>query len=190
MISDPEFRKNIIVSVITSIIVLVLIEPILKYASDVLMWMGQNLSNSFTNSLYSSAAMGFREKFSFVALMWLISILIGLVGGATIGMQSAKKRTPISPSSAVGRAINIALAAMFVVLACYMMTRDFIELQLNTSFNQRVTVLAGKAADTEIKEIRADWASMKSRADYEAVTLNMNNIAKRYSIELPEALWE
>jgi len=67
-------------------------------------------------------------------------------------------------------------------------TLVFADLQLTTSFQQRLTVLAPKISEQEYKELQASWASMQSRTDYELLNTQMESLAQQHGIELPEPL--
>jgi hypothetical protein len=64
----------------------------------------------------------------------------------------------------------------------------FVDLQLNTSFQQRTTVLSPIISDVKFKELRAEWALMKNRNDYLKINKEMDDIAKNNGISLPEPL--
>lgn len=66
--------------------------------------------------------------------------------------------------------------------------QEYAVLQLNTSFNQQLTVLAVQITDHEYKELKGLWASMKTRQDYENIESKMNTMASQYQIELPKPL--
>jgi hypothetical protein len=61
-------------------------------------------------------------------------------------------------------------------------------LQLNTSFNQRLTVLAPRISEQEYKEILASWAGMRNRADYQAVVQRVDSDAAAKGVVLPDFL--
>ena len=69
-----------------------------------------------------------------------------------------------------------------------LLVRQFADLQLNTSFDQRLTVLAPKLTELECKELRAQWASMGSRGDYEEIVSTMETLAEEKDVALPELL--
>ena len=69
-----------------------------------------------------------------------------------------------------------------------MAIKPFTDLQLNTSFEQRLTILAPNINDLEFKEFEAAWALMQSRKDFEAINNRMENTAKKYGVILPPNL--
>jgi hypothetical protein len=156
------------------------------------MWLGANFSASFTKSVYTSAALGFREKYSFISLMFILSAFAGMISG----MATAKLNRPSKikeeshTTSKIKTIFSLFMAVGFFLSGTYIMASNFIELQLNASFNQRLTVLAANVSDQQIKELKASWALMEGRSDYEKLTAQMNGIANKEKIKLPVALWE
>lgn len=190
MFNDIELRKNLIVSLITSILVLIFIEPLLKWAANAIMWLGTNISASFTKSVYTSAALGFREKYSFIALIFILSALSGIVAGITTARVLPWKSESTDLQAKRRKVFSIFSVVVFFVSVIFIMAANFIELQLNASFNQRITVLSAKVHEQRIKELKAAWASMENRSDYEYITEQMNKLALEEKIKLPTALWE
>jgi hypothetical protein len=84
----------------------------------------------------------------------------------------------------VGVGVFIGAECSVVVLAAGM----FVDLQLNTSFNQRLTVLAAVVPDETVKSLRADWAQMTSRKDYLALNTRIEQLASEKAVSLPKAL--
>jgi hypothetical protein len=69
-----------------------------------------------------------------------------------------------------------------------MMARDFIVLQMNASFHQRLAVLSPKIADQDYKEFLAAWAAMSSEGDYARIVDHMDATAKTKGVILPALL--
>jgi uncharacterized membrane protein YgcG len=61
---------------------------------------------------------------------------------------------------------------------------------MNTSFNQRLTIIAPSLSDNEQKVLKAQWASMRNRRDYEVIVSSIEKIANDKKIELPKLLWK
>lgn len=192
MFNDPNFRKNLLVSIITSVLVIIFIEPLLKLSANGIMWLGENISASFTKSVYTSAALGFREKFSFIQLSIFFAAVIGFIAGVE-SSKILKTKIVIQKEvakSQIRKILSACLASLTILIVIYLMAGNFIELQLNTSFNQRLSVLSAKITDQQVKDLRAAWALMENRSDYEKLTTEMNSLAQEHHIKLPLALWQ
>mgnify|MGYP003381899286 CR=1 FL=1 len=85
--------------------------------------------------------------------------------------------------------LGAALALLFMVVSATVPSAYiFTDLQLNASFDQRLTVLAPHITDQQVKELRAQWALMKSRDHHRAIQGQMQAYAAKASIHLPEPL--
>jgi hypothetical protein len=196
---DPDIRKSLAVSVVTSVLVLIFIDPVLKLVASWLMWLGANLSESWTNGIYKSASLGLREKFSFLVLGLLASVLAGVISGFTSARVSEWRRSklavgdtaqPVTPKvSRKSFVITIVGLVLFYASSLSVLASNFAELQLNASFNQRVTVVAAKATEQQTRELRAAWASMQTRKDYDAINAELDKIAAHHQVKLPAPLW-
>lgn len=192
MINDPNFKKTLIVSILTSVIVLIIIDPLLKLAATWLMWLGTNLSASWTDHIYKSAALGLREKFSFLLLLYFFAMCMGISSGILTAIVLARKeKSKTTLKSWIEKPAFIILSALLlIVVAVEVLASNFAELQLNASFNQRITVLAAKASEQQIKDLRASWALMSGRKDYESINMEIQRIEGQLKVKLPLPLWE
>jgi hypothetical protein len=190
MYRDPDFRRNLLVSVVTSVLVLLFIEPILSWSGNAIMWFGANVYDGVTNSIYRSAARGFREESSFASLIIILATLAGLFSAILMVMLLPRRRKPAQVESKRNyrKILFSALTVLFLLDGLVIVAEDFANIQLNTTFNQRITVLAAKVPEQRIRELKASWALMEKRADYEALTAEMNKLAKQFNTKLPAAL--
>ncbi len=190
MLEDPTFRREIYVAVIAAVVVMLVIEPLLRLTVNGVLWAGAYLYEGFANSVYRSAALGLREKFSFITLAVLFSIMSGLTAGITSALWW-KGRPRISERSLLTRKyIALACVAFLFFAGFYMVGLNFADFQLNASFNQRLTVLAPNLSDQQQKELRARWAAMEKRSDYVAINSELESLATKHGVKLPKLLWE
>jgi predicted PurR-regulated permease PerM len=80
------------------------------------------------------------------------------------------------------------LSIVTIFLLICMIVSVYADLQLNTSFQQRLRVLSPKIGDLETKNLQASWALMESKEDYEKIVRQMEELAKENNIELPKLL--
>ncbi len=66
--------------------------------------------------------------------------------------------------------------------------RAFADLQLNTTFKQRINIVAPHINEQEEEELYSQWALMKSRQDYEIINKKFDEIATKVNIKLPKPL--
>jgi hypothetical protein len=192
--NDPNMRKEIYVGVITAVIVILFVEPLLKSASSMVVWAGAYLSEGMSNTVYREAALGFREKFSFITLATGISLFAGVLAGALAARFRRRSEKPASGERSKGDRLRkyaaIVLALAIFVQSVYLVGVNFADLQLNASFNQRLAALAPKVTDQQVKELRAKWALMEKRSDYLAIVSAMNSLATHAGTKLPKPLWD
>lgn len=90
--------------------------------------------------------------------------------------------------SKVFSGFTIVFYLFFSGFILYLITTAYVDLQINTSFKQRSTVLAPLITDQEEEELLAKWASMETRNDYLSITELMDSTAHQHNIILPEPL--
>jgi hypothetical protein len=86
--------------------------------------------------------------------------------------------------------VLVATTGVLLFVAIYMLTSSYVVLQLNTSFNQELAVLGAKASDQQIKELRSEWAQMRTRKDYEVLSSRIEALAAEQGVKLPPILWQ
>jgi hypothetical protein len=212
MINDPIMKKSILASIIASILVVVFIQPILNLVFKVTNITGEYVYVGFSNGIYRNAALGERSNLVFMIYCFMLA-LVTIFCGAVVFVSVNRVRKLISPREATGKkedtgriqvdtpntskrstylqGLSITMVILYILLLlCVLglLTLAYTNLQLYTSFRQRLTVLAPKITEQEYKELQASWASMRSRTDYEAVTEEMNRLAQEHNIVLPELL--
>jgi hypothetical protein len=194
MLNDPNLRRELYVGVIAAIVVMLFVEPLLRLAGSALVWIGANVYDGVSNSIYREAALGLREKFSFLSLAFSIS----LISGALTGTAIALFRKPFEPSSEPSsekkirwkKYLAVAFSVLVILQSLYLVGKNFADLQLNASFNQRIAALTPRVTDQQVKELKARWALMEKRPDYLSIVSDMERIAKETGARLPSPLWD
>lgn len=189
---DPNIRKGVIPSVIASLIVIFCIQPILRFVWSAMLTLGTSFLQRYIDSIYASAALGHRNYIDVMLLMAMLSLFSGISIGMAIGLMRRilwKEHHPRKPGKR-----HILYVWLWIILfhavAIIFVVRPYADLQLNTSFQQRLKVLAPILEDLELKELEAAWASMQTREDYEAIKMRLEKTAEAHSITLPKALWK
>jgi hypothetical protein len=209
MFRDSNIKKQIVIGLITSIVAAMFLQPLLEYAWRALNNLTSSIAVEFTNSIYGSAALGLREIHSFVLLSFMLSVGIGVFAGVLIAPLFNRSRDKQSESDSIGdepredpirkesrgkmRFVYLAacvVAGFGLISATSELTRAFADLQLNATFNQRLTALGPELSDSELKKFRARWALMTNRADYRSIQNDLEAHAKSRNVKLPPSLWE
>ena len=193
---DINIRKSIIASLISSIIVLVFIKPILNLGWKFLLWCSTNFYQNFLNVVYKNAALGQRDWVSVILFFVLVSIAMGisteiLTRPIFRKLQKIKEKKGDNIFRKIKR-ISICLSYIILIVTIFLLiciaVSVFADLQLNTSFQQRLAVLSPKIGDLETKNLQASWALMESREDYKNIILRMEELAEKYKVKLPKLL--
>ncbi len=97
--------------------------------------------------------------------------------------ERAKKLSKASRLFIIGIILLFINVFIFGIIIMY-----FADVEYNTSFRQRLTVLAPMLSEIEEEELEARWASMRNRADYEAIEAEIEKLANNHSLQLPPSL--
>jgi hypothetical protein len=190
VLKDPTFRASVIASVIAAVL-MIFIQPLLNTLWAGILWVGTNF---LVDQIYSNAALGHRQwvvVLSFVAAIFSVAISFLRRSIYLIFSEPKTSQKPMLLTTSKIFRKKIFLVGNLLILsllAIYLSMTVFIDLQLNTSFDQRLTVLAAKVPDQKIKELRAQWAQMKTRTDYLILNESLEKLAYDAGISLPEPL--
>lgn len=195
MESTAHNWKNLRNGVIISVVMLYLIEPSMKLAVE----LGPQFGGRFYRLVWDRAAMQASIGGDYLDFA-MFAILFSAIVGAFIGRFGAGAAFPRLFGRKTGRkSTDTALVRWekrFVVLLMLLvgpiagttLLVDFAAQQMKLSFDRRITVLA-PAIDDEAEEIlRARFADLSGRADYESLNEEMNRLARTSSVDLPEPL--
>lgn len=199
---NAGFRKSVNASLVAGIIMLIVLDPLVRFCWRVLLLFGSGAFEGVVNQVYRDAALGVRNW----VLVCLVSLgyttAVGVYFGVTAALL-AVRFTPRLAFALANAAKPPALARkprngtfwLFHFLSCALLLTSFLwvadvfmDLQLNTSFEQRLTVLAASVDEHEIKTLRARWAMMHDRADYLKIVSDMETLADSKGIKLPPLL--
>jgi hypothetical protein len=196
MWKDSTFRASVIASVIASLLVIIFVQPLLNFVWGVILWLGMHVFIGMLNQLYANAALGHRDWV--VAFFAMIALTLALMAPPTafivrlIRRRSIQNKRgehpPAEKTSPWKRVVDIGMTVVGTVAISFMAASIYFDLQLNTSFDQRIAVLAPKVSDQTIKELRAQWALMESREDYLALEARLGQLAHDAGITLPKPL--
>ena len=179
-------------------------EPIIKWLWGLIVQVSAFTFDGFISFVYQNAAMGKRNYIDVLFFMFIATAAIVYIIENTIKVNPIQKNDKKSVNKTSGAhkentapkkkllnfnyAVFYLSAAVMVILILFLTVSVFSELQLNTSFEQRLTVLAPVISEQENKEIKASWASMKNREDFLTINAKMENLAGQNNIVLPKLL--
>ncbi len=79
LLKDENTRKTFIKEIFIAVIILLLIEPLVKWIWGIIIWTGENIYQGFLNSIYKSAAQGITGKIEFYTLYLLIFVISSVI---------------------------------------------------------------------------------------------------------------
>lgn len=183
---------TILLGIVSSGIWDLAVKPGLFAASDIVLWLAGTLSTTIRNAPYSTAALG---SAAMPSVLLLFMAIIGLVSpsfyafGFTLGRRAAAKSSGSDLTQKHRRSVawgGFLIFALVMVALPGMIGGSVINhaVLIERLFNANVTILAQAAEETEIRRLRAKFASMTSREDYLALQAELVDLAKRLGVTL------
>lgn len=195
--TQPRYRPMIVAGLIAGVAVTFFVEPLLTFVWSAVTSVANQSFSYIADTVYRSAALGHRNQ---IAVLGLLAAA-GAFTGWTLGFLSRRfwrRRKPTDDERVKGLRtqknrleIGVILMSGIVALCLlYFASTRFAELQYHTSFEQRLTVLAPHIDEQYEEDLRAQWALMRGRQDYEAFTRRVEEAADSVGVVLPEPLLE
>lgn len=188
------FQTSVVAGIVASVLVILIVQPLLRWFWEVFV-SGSNLTITYlSDSVYRNAALGHRNWVGAALAILVFAAFSGVVTVKLIvrvlpqGWREAWKEALVKARKGPARAMIVIteLCGLFAIL--WLMTAIYADIQLGTSFEQRLAVLVPHLPDQAVKEIRASWASMENRQDYERIIAHMEGLATDKGIALPRLL--
>lgn len=183
---DRQLKVGIVGGLISSLLVLIFIQPILNFLWHLILHLGGTLHQGYIDGIYRNAARTDGNPYGETTF----SVLF--LGLAFVGLFWALENIKRDPMSAgfprlttlierlTWLVLLVGLLTVFVQAAIIRGTGEIAE-----TFTQRLTVLAPSISDLEYKTLKARWASMRGKADYDALVEAMNKRATELGVKLP-----
>lgn len=219
-IKDKETKRSILISLIASTIFLVFIQPIMQIVWGLLIKISFSTFDTIMNSMYKNAALGQRNWIDFLLLTFLVVIGLNFIVSVVFRLDEKvidikekgesrslpeeelknklverkikleRKIANLSKVLILFSKIKWLLLIASIICSIVIIFNSYADLQLNTSFNQRLNALGPYVKETEVKLLKSNWALMKTRQDYLKINVHMDSLAKSANITLPENLME
>lgn len=179
--------------VIVSVVVLYLVEPTMKLAINVIPAFGGRFYQLVWDRAARHAALG-GEHLDFTVLAVTFSVIVGAVIGRfgpdhpVFARALGKRSRRSSASSRLASRLAVLFFLLMAPVAAGTLLVDFAAQQMRLSFSQRITVLAPAISDEADKTLRARFASLRDRADYESLNHDLEEMARDNRVVLPAPL--
>jgi|GEM_PF-1553057 len=205
-IQDRSVRTGIITGIISSLIVIVFLNPILTIGWNIINSIADNTVTKLSDTLYQNAAIGKRNWLD-VIIISIIMIPIFVVATNEFTKNIKKIFTiliiddnkesnivskPTEKKVPNKRKVNFILNAFFSVVVflslSFMIVSVYSDLQLNASFDQRINAISPYIDSQEEEVLKSQWACMKNRTDYLNINKKIDELAGNSGIEIPQPL--
>jgi hypothetical protein len=174
-----EVKIGIVTGIISSILVIIFIQPILSFIWVLVLSFGEYVHAGYVDSIYREAALGSINSIG------QNSILSFLLLTLFVMMYSHSKLYNLFP--AVNnvkreRFRNLYFGVNFLVISILSFMLLIISsitigvMEISASYNQRLSILAPDIDEHEYKVWVSQWASMKGRSDYRLLVSSMENV--------------
>ena len=135
-----ELKIGIIGGVVSSILVIIFIQPILSLVWSAVLSFGEAVQAGYVDRIYRNAALGERNLVGYLSLLTLIMLLV-LVPAGFLSAEMAQRHERIGIVTPVFRIFMslMSLVATLVLFIAFSLSSGVTE--INASFIQRLTVL-------------------------------------------------
>ena len=194
MTLDRNLKIGIISSIVATFLFIYLLDPLLRFVTFLLFTALGSLSRGYTDRLFEQAALLASPDPSL--------FLLALFGGLIIGISTSLlivSLLPDRPRDRLRERLRIfrfprpvirwggIVASLLVIVAVVMILYGtMFQLRITTSFMQHLATLAPYMTDQEAKFFRSRWTQMKSERDFDALYRDLNQIAKKNGVVLPD----
>ncbi|SRR5713101_112445 len=181
---NKALKIGIVSGIVSSLVVILFIHPILSFIWNAVLTIGGAVHQGYIGRIYINAAVADRN------LLGQLTFLVLLFMFPLFGILFLLMRTVVSPPGFINlsRFASSLLLLGQAVLFCFLLVTFSLSsgiMEISASFTQRLTVLAPAVSDAEYKTLKARWASMRGKADYEAIVTEMDRRATELGITLP-----
>lgn len=212
-IKGKDAKRNIVISLTASAIFFIFIQPIMLLVWELTKKISSSTFEGIINGMYANAALGQRNWIDFLMFTAVLIIALNFALRTSINLKRTANRIiedrnqelmsdevikdieKIELKTKKLENILIKISNFRWLLNCavfvatiHILFSSYTDLQLNTSFNQRIDAIAPYVTDDEIKLLKSQWALMKTRDDFIEISNIMENLANDSNIELPKNL--
>ena len=214
-----KYVKEISIGVLSSTIFLIFIQPILNLIWDFLRTSTFSIYQSISSNIIRQAALGevnFGDSLILLGIMgaFLIIFLNFLIKlnsvikkyknlGNNYGYKD-KENEEITPKPKLTLAelkasrlkklkyLKYFLVTYFIcsfIWGTYISTKVMISKGLIAEFNQKTNILSPYITDQKLKEIKSEWALMKTVEDFNKINAQLKVLATSLKIEFPKSVY-
>lgn len=180
-------RERITSGLIVWALVTIFIQPILSFTWKVILVVGGFVHQGYVDRIYRGAALDEHNAVGLLTFLLLTAFILMKMADDWFDMMTPPtvlQRTYRVPSLLINLLppllISIIGATLLVIFSLSMG-----KAVIAASFTQRLTVLAPAISDTEYKTLKARWAGMQGKDDYDALVTEIDRRAAQLGVKLP-----
>lgn len=177
---DEATKKSIIIGIISSLIVIMIFEPLLSILNKNLLAILSSYSSWLSNSIYSKAALGISYKANTAILMSLYSLVFGYMTGVIVALEKKSKNNDDKLKKPKKYFWIIILMGSLLISFQFQTSIEHKVIDLNLKFQQKLTMVSPYLDNQQEEELRAEWASMKNVNDFNSVNSNLDKYLNLY----------
>ena len=178
-------KVGIVSGVVSSLIVLFFIQPILSFVWKAFIAVVGSVHQGYVDRIYSNAAIDSSPYGRFTLLLLLLAPLLFSLFWAVRQLEADPTTVYFPRMIWFIKGISWGMVATIIVVVFVRVAILAGTTEITASFTQRLTVLAPAVSDTEFKTLKARWAGMKGKADYDALVAAMDKRAAQLGVTLP-----
>tara|TARA_Y100000588_G_scaffold116528_1_gene127585 strand:+ start:425 stop:1027 length:603 start_codon:yes stop_codon:yes gene_type:complete len=200
MFNDPSVRKSLIVSIVASVLVIIFVQPLINGVGDFMNWGLRHSIGFMSDRIYTDAALGMREKYSFLLLFFLFQAVflflfhsfrqVFFFKSSELSREESTSDEVLSTKRKRAQITLFFAGATLALLTSWLFALQYVGFQMNASFQQRTTILAPYISDNELKVLKSKWGLMENRSDYTNINAQIEEYASQHGIKLPQLLWD
>jgi len=185
-------KKNIYISVISSILFLYFFQPILDFIGAKTLIIMSLTSSKFSDDFHSKISHLELMDYSFywISLIFIcIGVAMGRIGVSGLFGLTQKEKVAEDTSKTKESTSKKVMFYLFCIIISLSLTffisTKFYQLSLISSFKQHVRIIAPYISEQEEEVLISKWSLMKNSHDYEDINAALDKIAKQNNIILP-----
>ncbi len=181
-------KERITSGLIVWLLVTIFIQPILSFTWKAILVVGGFVHQGYVDRIYRGAALGEHNAVGLLTFLLLTTYILMTMAGHWLDLV-ASTSTVLQRTYSVPRLLmNLPLALLMLILGFAFLVVFSLSMGkavISASFSQRLTVLAPAISDMEYKTLKARWAGMQGKADYDALVTEMDRRATQLGVNLP-----
>lgn len=175
---DKNIRVGVISSIFSTLVFIYFLDPILRFTSKLFISFFSHISSSYVDRMYTEAGLGYVSDPTIILALWTIFSLFLVL--AVLAFYKILITFRLS-----GKFL-IVFALFYVFLFLSATSTASYKFGIQTTFHTHMHVLGPYISAKVEKELWHDWASMRSKRDYEKIRLQQDKIAATNGFQLSD----